>query len=230
MPKQLTLPFTIHDDATFANYYPGQNTQLLKYLQNNVFNNCETVLYLWGKEGVGRSHLLQACCHASDQFQKQMVYLPLSQHRKITPDILIDLEQVDWVAIDDIDQVMGDRNWEEALFHFYNRAITHQTQLMIAASCLPTQLSCQLPDLQSRLANSLVFEVKALNDKELLQAIQLRAEKRSMQLPSEVGIYLLHHYPRNMKTLMELLTQLDQASLTAQRRLTIPFVKQVLLV
>ncbi|MDH5572845.1 MAG: DnaA regulatory inactivator Hda, partial [Gammaproteobacteria bacterium] len=37
--------------------------------------------------------------------------------------------------------------------------------------------------------------------------------------------YLLKHCPRDMKSLFEMLDRLDHASLAAQRKLTIPFVR-----
>jgi DnaA family protein len=43
-----------------------------------------------------------------------------------------------------------------------------------------------------------------------------------------VARYILHRGPRRLDELFIILETLDRASLIAQRRLTIPFVKQVL--
>ncbi|MBE0490133.1 MAG: DnaA regulatory inactivator Hda, partial [Halomonas sp.] len=61
-----------------------------------------------------------------------------------------------------------------------------------------------------------------------LAALQLRARARGMALPDEVARFILHRGPRRLGELFELLGTLDSASLSAQRRLTIPFVKQAL--
>ena len=55
-----------------------------------------------------------------------------------------------------------------------------------------------------------------------------RARLRGLELPPETGRYLLNHYRRDMASLCALLDELDLASLAAQRRLTIPFVKGIL--
>nr|MCH9769271.1 DnaA regulatory inactivator Hda [Gammaproteobacteria bacterium] len=110
----------------------------------------------------------------------------------------------------------------------YNRARDNGTRLIIAANQAPLQLNCQLADLRSRLGAGLIFKVQALDDYEKLAALCLRAERRGMYLSPEVGRYVLHHYTRSMPDLTAVLDKLDEASLTAKRRLTIPFVKAVL--
>ncbi|HKJ77017.1 MAG TPA: DnaA/Hda family protein, partial [Gammaproteobacteria bacterium] len=83
-----------------------------------------------------------------------------------------------------------------------------------------------LPDLVSRLGWGLIFHVRPLSDEQMIDALQLRARQRGLDLPADVARYLLRHYRRDMTSLASLLERLDHASLVAQRRLTIPFVKQ----
>ncbi|MBA1845318.1 DnaA regulatory inactivator Hda, partial [Escherichia coli] len=51
---------------------------------------------------------------------------------------------------------------------------------------------------------------------------------RGFELPEDVGRFLLKRLDREMRTLFMTLDQLDRASITAQRKLTIPFVKEIL--
>jgi DnaA family protein len=53
---------------------------------------------------------------------------------------------------------------------------------------------------------------------------------RGLDLPVETANYLLTRRKRDMASLYALLDRLDLESLNAQRRLTIPFVKTVLVV
>ena len=48
------------------------------------------------------------------------------------------------------------------------------------------------------------------------------------EISAQVGHFLLTHYERDLPGLWVLLTKLDQASLAAKRKLTIPFLKQIL--
>ncbi len=226
--KQLTLGVQIRDDATFANFYKGNNANLVSCLQDFIVGNGEQFIYLWSAAGMGCSHLLQACCHAAHDQGQQAMYIPLRHHAEISPQIFEGIEHTDLVCIDDIDAVFGLVNWEEALLHLYNRTRDNNTRLIVAGNNVPPQLDCQLADLRSRLSWGLVFQLVDLNDEQKIQALQMRAFQRGMQLSRDVSVFLLRHYPRNMAELFAVLDQLDEASLVAKRRLTIPFVKETL--
>jgi DnaA family protein len=96
------------------------------------------------------------------------------------------------------------------------------------ASAPPASVGFALPDLASRLAAGPVWKIEALQDQELIEALQLRAHWRGFELPDDTSRYLLRRLPRTSAVLFALLDQLDTAALRSQRRLTIPFVKDVL--
>lgn len=227
MTMQIPLGLGLRDDMTFDSFCIGENQQVVSSLQDLLKGAGESYLYLWGERGVGRSHLLQACCHALDATNRSSIYLPLSES-SLDPEMLEGMEHMDLICIDSLNTVIGQRPWEEAIFHLYNRVLTTPACLVIASDVVPSQLPCLMPDLCSRLSQGLVMQVRALNDCDKLKALQLRAERRGLVLTDDVGHYLLRHYPRNMATLFAALEQLDQASMVQQRKLTIPFVKSVL--
>jgi DnaA family protein len=230
-PIQLPLGVRLRDDATFANYYPGANAAALGYVERLCEAEAgwtESLIYLWGGEGVGRSHLLQAACLRFEQRGEQAVYLPLAEVVEYGPELLDNLEQCELVCLDDLDAVAGRREWEEALFHLFNRLRDSGRRLLLAASTSPRELPVRLADLQSRLTLALVFQLHALSDEDKLRALQLRASRRGLHLSDEVGRFILTRGERSMSALFELLERLDQASLQAQRKLTIPFLKETL--
>ncbi|MFU8798316.1 MAG: DnaA regulatory inactivator Hda [Gammaproteobacteria bacterium] len=216
--QQLPLNLRLRETATFDNFYAGQNQQILTYLKLHDHLSA----YLWGKPGTGRSHLLQAACHQVNQRGYTTAYVPLA---KLSPDILVGMENMQLICIDDIDIIAGDKAWEEALFHFYNK--THN-QFLIAGNTIPDQLKLALPDLTSRLNACVRFQLLALKDDEKRTVLQQRAKARGLILSLEVGDFLLHHYSRDMSALCDVLEKLDEASLIAQRKLTIPFIKTIL--
>ncbi|RJG10080.1 DnaA regulatory inactivator Hda [Pseudomonas cavernicola] len=230
-PIQLPLGVRLRDDATFANYYPGANAAALGYVERLCEAEAgwaESLIYLWGGDGVGRSHLLQAACLRFEQRGEQAVYLPLAEVADYGPELLDNLEQCELVCLDDLDAVAGRADWEEALFHLFNRLRDSGRRLLLAAAASPRELPVQLADLQSRLTLALVFQLQALSDEDKLRALQLRASRRGLHLTDEVGRFILTRGTRSMSALFELLERLDQASLQAQRKLTIPFLKEIL--
>jgi DnaA-homolog protein len=230
-PIQLPLGVRLRDDATFANYYPGANAAALGYVERLCEADAgwtESLIYLWGGAGVGRSHLLQAACLRFEQRGEQAVYLPLADVADYGPELLDNLEQCELVCLDDLQAVAGRADWEEALFHLFNRLRDGGRRLLLSADTAPRELPVQLADLQSRLTLALVFQLQSLSDEDKLRALQLRASRRGLQLSDEVGRFILTRGERSMSALFELLERLDQASLQAQRKLTIPFLKETL--
>ena len=223
--KQLPLGMWLREGANFENYFAKANSQLLASLKNSD----EQFVFLWGAESVGKTHLLQAACHVATARGEGSVYLPMSEAAQFAPEMLEGLEQMSLVAIDDVDAIAGDRDWETALFNLYNRIRDTGTgRLLVAGNKQLPELGLLLPDLQSRLSWGLVYQVHVMSDAEKLQALKRRADSRGFELPDEVANYLLRHYQRQTSALFELLDRLDQHSLAEQRRLTIPFVKKVI--
>ena len=221
---QLPLGIGLKDSATFDNFYPAGNEIALQSLQQGN----DRMVYLWGPAGSGKSHLLQAACHATAAEGLSPVYLPLQELITFSPELLQGLEQQALIAIDDIQVITGLAEWEEALFHLYNRVRDRGRRLVVSASVAPAGLALTLPDLTSRLGWGPVFQLASLSDTDKRAALQLRARRRGLDMSNDVADYLLRRCPRDMDSLFNLLNRLDQASLAAQRRLTIPFVRDLL--
>lgn len=224
-PLQMTLPVSIRDDARFANYYTGPNQQVVDALQGQWTVNGEPYIYLWGSSGSGASHLLQAACHYAEGLGHQSIYLPLNELKDYGPEVLEGVDKLPLVAIDSLAAVAGDDAWEIALFHLFNRIRDQQGHLLVAANAAPKQLGVELDDLLSRLTWGIVFQLGHLSDDEKIEALILRARQRGFDLLDEVASFILTRGPRDMSGLSGVLDRLDQASLTAKRKLTIPFVK-----
>lgn len=223
-PQQLTLRVGLRDGITFDNFLVGANGALLQQLREGS----EPFLYLWGGAGSGRSHLLQALCHLADERGESAAYLAMTEYQGLDVAVLDGLEQYAVVAIDDIDVVAGEGRWEEALFHLYNRVRDGGGRLVVAAAAPATAAGFRLPDLISRLGWGPVYQLQPLDDDGKAAALQLRARRRGMELADDVAAYLLKHAARDLPALFALLDELDRASLSAKRRLTIPFVRELL--
>lgn len=227
LSTQLPLNIRIQDDTTFESFVVGENRAGVAWLQAMASGH-EQYAYIWGESGVGRSHLLQAVCHAVGEQGHAALYLPLAHRQEWSLALLEDLESLQVVCLDDIDLVAGEPSWEEALMHLYNRLRDGTCGLVVSGHLPPSDLPIQLADLRSRLACGNVFYVKPLSDAKKIEALQAKAEKRGFSLPSDVALFLFKRTSRDTGELFSLLNRLDEASLRAKRRLTIPFVKEAL--
>lgn len=158
----------------------------------------------------------------------QAAYIPLRELGQLGAGVLEGLRQLGCVCLDDLDEVVGRPDWERALFGVLQGIEEGGGRLIAAAQSPPSLLHWVLPDLRSRFSASAVFQLRVLDEAEQQAALQLRARLRGVELPEETSRWLQRHYPRDMGKLYELLDTLDQAALAAQRRLTIPFIREVL--
>lgn len=222
MHPQIPLPFTLRDDYTFENFIGGGNKLLISTLQQGD----EAFVFLFGEQGVGKTHLLQATCQRAATAGKTASYLPLKELHSMPAQILMGMESLDLVCIDDIQAITGNVEWEEALFNLFNQLKQQGGQLIIAAQTSPHLLAIKLKDLKSRLNSGLSLAIQALDDDATVLALTRRAKKQGFDLSPEVAHYLLTRFPRDLPSLWALLNELDQATLSAQRKLTIPFLKE----
>jgi len=197
-------------------------------LQRTANGSGEPFFLLWGAAGSGKSHLLQACCHLAADQGRAVAYFSLKNISSLAPEMLEGWENYPLVCVDDVHLVAGIARWEEALFNLYNRIRECRGSLIVSSISLPAGHAFSLPDLVSRLGWGLVYHLYPLDDDQRLAVLQQRARQRGCEMPDETGRYLLRRLPRDMPALIELLDKLDKASLAAQRKLTVPFVKSVL--
>jgi len=211
--RQLPLELTRPAEPTLENFVVGANGELLERLRAAAAGRAgETVLYLWGEAGSGRSHLLRAAAAAAGG-----VYL--------TPESDFARAGGRLVAADDVERLDPAR--QIALFGLINRARETGTPVLAAAGAPPAQLALR-EDLRSRLGWGLVYRVQPLGDADKARHLHAEAERRGMRLPDEVSSYLLQRLPRDLPTLNALLDALDRASLAERRPITLPLLRALL--
>jgi DnaA family protein len=143
--------------------------------------------------------------------------------------VLEGLPQLSCLCLDDLESVLGQGEWERGVFALLRELEDGGGRLVLAANAPPALLKWALPDLASRCAAGAVFQLRGLSEAEQQAALKLRARLRGVELPDETLQWLQRRFPRDMGSLYALLDTLDEAALIAQRRLTIPFIREVLI-
>jgi DnaA family protein len=225
--RQLPLGVRLRERASFESFLPAGNGVAVDVLQELAAFRRRGVFWLAGAAGSGKSHLLQAVCVAAAR-EHRAAYLPLRELQAGGPEVLSGWHDTQSMCIDDVDVVLGQRSWEVALFNLHRELDERGASLVMSASAPPRGLKFALPDFASRAAHALLLTLGALSDEEQRDALQRHASLRGLELPDETANYLLRRVPRDMERLVALLDELDLAALQAQRRLTVPFVREVL--
>ncbi len=232
MLVQLPLEFKLLDNATFNGFFPGSNQQLLFALKNFLEpQNVQEFFYLWGKHEVGKTHLLQACCNNALENNIQAIYLSLKNilsNFSSSDNFFNGLENISLLCLDDVHLIGSNYVLEENLFYLFNNIRAKKHKLIIAATLPPNGLKLQLPDLKSRMTWGVTYHLHELTEQEKIAALMMRAEQIGLQISKPVANFLLSRMSRSTGQLFAILERLDSASLAAKRKLTIPFVKEVL--
>lgn len=227
--SQLVLGVRLRDDARFDNFHGDRNREAAQRLFS-VFTQPSgiPVVAVCGDSDTGKSHLLQAVCHHAEAIGKPAVCISIAELEPVGPEALAGLDAMDVVALDDIDRVAGRADWEEAIFHLYNRLHDGGHTLLVSLSEVPGSLPFVLPDLVSRLHHGLTVQLGIYRDDDRLRILMARADQRGLTMTDDVAGFIMRRAPRGMSELLGILDTLDENSLQAQRRLTIPFVKTVM--
>ena len=219
--KQLALGVRLRTAAVFKNFLEGPNAEAVAALRHAN----PSPLWIWGASATGKTHLLQAACADS---AGGSAYLPLSGDGAMPLEALDGFERMALLCIDDLECASGRIEWEKALFNLWNAALESRARLVLAARHAPSGINWVLPDWASRAASCTVYQLRLLDDAERIEALRMRADSRGLELPLETAEYLLRRMPRDQQVLFDLVDTLDDAALAAQRRLTVPFVREAL--
>ena len=227
---QLALMVQLPDDETFASFKGDVNqgvvTQLKSFIEQQQQNAHS--FYLFGLASTGKSHLLHASSSYAAHLGKSSVCLSCAELIQLPVAVLEGLEQIDFICLDDIHLIADNTQWQQAIFDLYNRVLEQNNYLLISGDESAKQLGISLPDLVSRLSWGLTEQVKPMDDAEKVQALQYRATQRGLFLSDDVVKFLLNRFSRDMSSLIKSLDALDKASIQEQRKITIPFIKEVL--
>lgn len=221
--KQLPLDLPTHSGPSLDNFVPGSNLDCLLYLQEGVASlerGHFSSVYLWGKAGSGKTHLLKAVADAVEQRNGASVWL--------SPDMAFNVDALsyaDVVLLDNCD--LYDEVYQAHAFRVFIDAQTYGFWIVAAGKVPPVDLEVR-EDLRTRLGWGSIFALKALSEEELQAALWHAFHSRGLTLTSAVQDYLLHHFSRDISSLMRLLNLLDRYALALKRAVTVPLIKRML--
>jgi DnaA family protein len=229
---QLALELRMPPDQRFDTFVaaPAAALAQLRALAHGESNDPLLLkgVYIEGAHGTGKSHLLRATCAEADSLGRRIAYLPLMSLRGRLRDALELVAGRDLVAIDGLEAIAGEQGDEVALFDLHNRARAEGVALLYAAEAAPAALGFVLPDLVSRLSQCHRIALSPLDDDGRREVLRLRARHRGVAFDDAAIDWLLRRAGRDLAGLTALLDRLDRASLAAQRRITVPFLREVL--
>ena len=188
-------------------------------------------LFIHGRVGLGKTHLLQAICHDIQDRNpsKNLMYISCEtftnhfleavEHGAIHQ-FRYRYRHVDLLVIDDI-QFLGERERsQEEFFHTFNTLHQSQRQIILSADCCPDQI----PSLEDRLVSRFNSGLVALVDKPCLETriaiVRAKAKLRCIEVSQEVARIVASRIDSNVRELEGALARIDLLSQTRGERIT----------
>jgi DnaA family protein len=224
---QIPLPLEPPRADRFEEFVAGPNAAALAAVRH-LLDEPGGVLFLSGPEGSGKSHLLNALCHAARERGLAAFYVAPKCLRPEAAAGLEGLQSLDLVCVDDLDRVAGDPTWERALFRCFNEVRAAGARLLVSSSQPLSALPIGLPDLASRLAWGVRQTLQLPPDEGKLEILQQRARAMRIEVPLDVQNYLLRYGRRDMASLLAALEQLKNAAFAGKRKITVPLAREIL--
>ncbi len=228
VPMQIPFKFGQDPKIDLDSFLPNKNEPILDLLNAIASKDKRHHLYLWGGAATGKTHLLQAVCKRANDYGHQVAYIPLDKRAEINTNILDDLGLFDIVCIDDIDAIGHDLQWQQGLTWLYNELRDNHHSMLMSSKVLPQDSPLQLADLKSRLAWDQIYQIQPPDDALKIMILKQKAQARSFELSDDVVDYLMRRVDRDLNSLVKIIEGIEQASFAAKRKITIPFLRQVL--
>ncbi|MDP5007601.1 MAG: DnaA regulatory inactivator Hda [Glaciimonas sp.] len=251
--RQLLLNITSEDAQTLDTFVIGNNQEVLHFLQQLTLPSAassssssssiapqDCFIYVWGESGAGKSHLLHALANSGANPTKAHIISATDlnahhAHHIDHYDAAYSASQFHFspedsgYLIDDCDQLSPQD--QIAAFALFNQIREHggNRWLITSGAQPPSELvSTVREDLRTRLGWGLIYQLHSLDDEEKIATLTLAAQARGLTLSAGVLPYLITHFRRDMRSLMEKLDELDHYSLETQRPITLPLLRNLL--
>lgn len=224
---QLPLPLRFPPEQRFDTFLGS--SLVCVALREQAAGQRSDAVFLGGPSGSGKTHLLLACGALADSAGRRVAYLPLVSLAGQLAAAIESRELAELICVDGLEAIAGCRDDEVALFDLHNRARGAGAAIIYAACESPGNLPLQLPDLRSRLSQCIQFRLPALDESQRRDVLRARAAARGLELDESALDYLFTRVGRDLPSLLTLFDRIDHASLAAQRRITVPFLRSLLL-
>ncbi|MEC7875624.1 MAG: DnaA regulatory inactivator Hda [Pseudomonadota bacterium] len=225
---QIPFEFGNFQKIDFTSFVQGENKNLLHLLNVIAKKERSHCLYICGSEGTGKTHLLQATCKQADEINYHASYIPLKNHRDFNPEILNGLGKLDLVCVDDLEFISDNLEWQQRLTLLYNEIRDNNNSIVISSAFSSKNINIELNDLKSRLVWGQVFTIKPPDDQLKIEILKRKATERSFELSNNVAEFLINRFSRDLNSLIKILDEIDRSSLAAKRKITIPFIKELI--
>jgi len=232
----------LHPNYTFENFIVGPCNRLAQASCLAVSQSpgeAYNPLFLYGNDGLGKTHLLHAVCHRIREklLNASILFLSCEEFvnrfiRAIEQGKLDDFQRrmrtVDILIIDDIQFLQEREQSQEEFFHTFNALYNNQKQIMLAANCAPGELPSLEEALINRFKWGLVARLDAPGYETRTAIVQKKAHLRGLSISEEIAGYIARKVKSNVRELEGALTIIYATAKASDSQITLELAQQAL--
>lgn len=208
----------LHPDRSYSNYNP---------------------LFIYGKSGLGKTHILNAiCCEIRKNFPNlKIVYLRsedflnefmVALDNKNTDEFRMKFRKIDVLLIDDIQFISGKVQTEEEFFHTFNSLIENGKQIVLTSDRPPKEIKSLTERLVSRFEGGILADIQSPEFETRCLIIKNKANLLGVNIPNEVVEYIANKIKTNIRQLEGTVKKLSALDNLAHREPTIAAVQKII--
>ncbi|MCZ6597495.1 MAG: chromosomal replication initiator protein DnaA [Planctomycetota bacterium] len=196
-------------------------------------------LFIHGRVGLGKTHLLQSLCHTILQRNARSRILYLSCETFVNHFISAlengDLQKfrgkyrnVDLLVVDDIHVLANKERTQEEFFHTFNTLYNAGHQIVLSSDSPPVDIPTLQERLISRFKWGLVTEVENPCYETRMAILKRKSRTRGRQLPEDVARLLAERIDTNIRELEGAVTKLLGFASLTNRPITVELAQECL--
>jgi chromosomal replication initiator protein len=227
---------------TFSSFVTGPSNELASAAAHTVSEKPGTAynpLFIFGRVGLGKTHLLQAIGHAilkknpnarvlyqtTETFVNDVIqgirFNRMDEVRRV-------YRACDVLLIDDIQFIAGKETCQEEFFHTFNSHHDQRRQVVVTSDKLPHEIKDLEERVRSRFQWGLVVDLQPPELETRIAILRKKADGDGIQLPDDVAMFMAQSVRSNVRELEGCLIRLSAYASLQGQPITVPLAKSVL--
>ena len=235
---QLVLDFPVVPRYSFDNFVVCSGNRTAFEFARRITDPTasESVLYVYGPPGSGKTHLLRAVGRemGNDEGETSCLSCGLittgvaSGSAEAVSPLVERFLNAPVLLIDNIDLLPDSRPLREGVWHLFNEFYQSGRRIVVTGAVPPRELTSVDDHLISRLLWGLVARMDVSDDDSRRLILKKLADDRQFVLPDDVIAYLLLHTRRDEPSLIDAFATLSWQALATGRRISVRLAREAL--
>lgn len=234
---------------TFETFVIGKNNQFAHAAASSVAeapSESYNPLFIYGKSGVGKTHLMQAICQRVQKTHPELKVLYVTSE-EFTNDFVDAVRYnkdnnfhkkdnfkskyrtVDMLLIDDIQFIAGKKETQEEFFNTFNTLTSQNKQIVLTSDRHPNDIETLEKRIQSRFENGLICDIQPPDYETRLAILQEKASEMNLEADYDSLSFIAEEYTSgDVRQLEGVLKKISFTSMLSNRSVDLAFTQQIL--